>query len=460
MEIIKSRPVLADKLQLHISPDFLSIDDELEQYYDGHLLPFFEKEIQKLYCSKITRFNGVKNTSRPYLQLPNDFNPLTSQYIWNTRVSLRKPYTVVIDYNFIRSILNIVKNDPESSYDSNYHKSIKLHDDNFIDKKIWSKWDDVLIFDIGINLKNNVLEFANDTFCYIVADHELIYSIVSLKHAEFNIDYNVGSKNSLALILAFQQWIYSDRGRQWRSEIESISMVHHSANNDFDKPITSQDGHDGHTFKFNIAKGLSIKVYQKSDDHIRVEFVYDGSFIKQRFHKYDFDFVYPKLYEFSKELFKVINFEGVLYQLSKEISENRNDIESKMINVLERYDSELLNVINNIIHEQTISDPKTVSKIQNDSKLRRLFDSVLTDNGLRAYSYNPYHKDRPRRFRLLGKKLRPAKCGYCKMLYPTDEIRCPYCDEKNPAHELSKDPQFKAFMDNVNKYKEGGYRGL
>jgi hypothetical protein len=88
---IKSRPVLPDKLQLHIIPGLLSIDDETELFYDDHVFPFFEKDIQKLYGSKITYFNGVKKTSRPYLQLPNDFNVDTSEYIWNTRVCLEKP---------------------------------------------------------------------------------------------------------------------------------------------------------------------------------------------------------------------------------------------------------------------------------------------------------------------------------------------------------------------------------
>jgi hypothetical protein len=459
MEIMRSRPVLADKLQLHISPEFLSIDDETELFYDGHLLPFFEKDILKLYGAEKTFFDGVKKSKRPYLKLPNDFNPLTSQYLLNPRISLRKPFTVVIDYNLIRNILDIIKSDDTKGYDENYHRSIQLHDNNFIDNKIWSKWDDILIFDLTTNLKHKMMDYANNTFRYLVDDHELVYSIVSLKHAEFNIDYNVGSKNSLALILAFQEFIYSDRGRQWRSEIESISMVQHSSSDDFNRMITTQDGHDGHTFKFNIAKGLSIKVYQKSEDHIRVEFVFDGSFIKQRFHKYGYDVVYPKLYNFSKELFKAINFEGILYLLSKGITENRNDIETKLFDILRRYDSELLDVLNKVVHNVAISDPKSIMRIRNDPKLSRLFESCLTDNGYRAYSYNP-DKTRRSRLRLLPKDIKPARCGYCKMLYPTDEIRCPYCLEKNPAHDISKDPDFLDFMTKVNKNKDGGYSGF
>jgi len=459
---IQSRPVLPDKLQLHISPDFLSIDDEIELYYDGHLFPFFEKDIQELYGSKITYFNGVKKVSRPYFQLPNDFNSLTSQYIWNTRICLRKPYTITIDFNFIRNILNIIENDPINGYDVKYHTSIRLHDNNFIDKKIWSKWDDILIFDIGLNLKNNVLDYANNTFRYLIEDHELTYSIVSLKHAEFNIDYYVGSKNSLSMILEFQKFIYSDRGRQWRSEIESISMVQHSKQSDFDKAITNQDGHDGHTFKFYIAKGLSLKIYQKSDDHIRAEFVFDGSFIKQRFHTYSFDVVYPKLYEFSRELFKAINFEGILYLLSKDISENRNNIEKKIVDFLERYDSELLSVMNHIVHDQSISDPKTITRIIGDAKLRRLYDSQLTDTGHRVYSYNPFKREK--RFKRLKppakRQPKPKQCVCCHSFYHSDLVRCPYCEEKNPDHEIPKDPNFIEFMKKVDDYKQGGYSGF
>lgn len=463
MNIIRSRPVIADKLQLHVSPEFLSIDDETELYYDGHLFPFFTREIQQLYGSKITYFNGVKKTSRPYLQLPNDFNPLTSRYILNNRVCLRKPFTVVSDLNLIRNILFLIENDPDSGYDKTYHKSIQLHDDNFIDKKIWSKWDDILIFDLTVNLKDKILKFANNSFGYLVDDHELIYSVVSLKYAEFNIDYYVSSKNSLALILAYQHWITSDRGRQWRSEIQSMSMVQRSTDNDFDRSLSSQDGHDGHTSKFYIAKGLSIKVYQKSDDHIRVEFVFEGSFIQQRFHTYKFDVVYPRLYEFSTELFKEINFEGVLYLLSKEGIENRNNIETKIVDFLEKYDSELLSVVNSIIHEQTISDRKTVNRICTDPKLRRLFNSVNTEGGHRAYSYDPYHRDKRYRQRLKPpskKKMLPAQCGNCKAYYHTDLVRCPYCAERNLVHALSKDSGFTDFMTKVNRYKEGGYTGV
>jgi hypothetical protein len=458
---IKSRPVLPDKLQLHISPNFLAIDDDTELWYDGHLSPFFEKEIQQLYSAKMEYFNGVKKTRRPYFLLPNDFNPSTSDYIWNTRISIQKPYTITVDFNFIRNILSIIKENANNEYNEKYHKSIQLHDDNFIDNvKIWSKWDDTLITDIEFNLKARILQCADSAFRYLVEDHELIYSIVSLKHAEFNIDYYVGSNNSLPLILAFQQFIYSDRGREWRSEIESIGMIQHSSQHNFDKSITNEDGNNGHTFKFSITKGLSLKVYQKSKDHIRVEIVFEGSFIKQRFHVYAFDKVYPELEKFTIDFFKEINFEGILYLLSKNIYQD-----SKIISFIDKYDPILIPIIQCVIYEQPISDTKSINRIRSDSKLRPFFSRTLDYNGNHVYLYNPSKRQKrisrlrpPTKNKQLPKQ--SVRCSFCKSCYHGDLIRCPYCEEKNPAHDNTIKPDFIDFLRKVDRYKEGGYSGF
>ena len=451
--------MLADKLQLHISPDFLSVDDDDSLYYDGHLSPFFEKDVQQVYGANIVYFDR-----RPYFHLPNDCNPATSGFIWNTRISLRKPFSVVVDYNVIRNILTLIKGKPDGGYDERYHRSVQLHDDNFIDARVWLKWDDVLVFDIVDNIRSRCLDYASLMFGYLVEGHELVYSIVSLKYAEFNVDYYVGSGNSLPLILAFSRFIYSERGLQWRSEIESISMVQQSSGGAFDRKITNQDGHDGHTFKFNITKGLSLKVYQKSFDHIRVEFGFEKSFIQSRFKVVAFDVVYPALYEFSQSLFKEINFEGILYMLSKEVSDDKTVKEEKIIDFLRHYDSELLYIANTVICEQAVSDSKTVHRIKSDVKLRRLFESTVDSYGNRAYSYNPHKSVRSKRYKRLKPpsktKLKPLQCVSCKSFYHSDAIRCPYCSEKNPNMTLFDSDGFTDFMKKVNEYKERGYSGF
>jgi hypothetical protein len=460
--VIESRPVVPDKLQFHISPHFLSVDDEKDDLYSGNLSILFDKDAQSLYGSKITYFDGVRKGKKPYFQLPNDFNESTSGFLWNTRVSLRKPFTVAVDYNFIRHILTLVKADPESGYDQRYHESVQLHDDNFIDERIWSNWDSYLIPGLETSFKDMLLSFANSTFRYLVPDHELVYSHVSLKHAEFNIDYNVGSNNSLALILAFQRFIFSDRGSQWRSELESMSMVQRCSKTVFDKDITSQDGNDGHTFKFYISKGLSFKVYQKSTDHIRAELVFDGSFIKRMLGKYDVDVVYPALLQYSKDFFKEINFDGILYLLSKHLWENRNNIEKKVYAFFGKYDSGLLSILDCVVHEQGVSDRRLITRISCDPKLRSLFKRDIDQYGNPVYLYDPYNRGhRIRRLKPAPKKkLMPSWCSSCSSYYHSDLTRCPYCEEKNPKHDIAHDTKFLEFMAKVRQYKDGGYRGF
>ncbi len=459
---IASRPVLADKLQLHISPFFLSIDDDKDCLYSGNLSILFDKDAQSLYGAKITYFDGVKKGKNPYFQLPNECNESTSGFIWNPRVSLRKPFTVAVDYNCIRHILTLIKADSESGYDKRYHESIQLHDDNFIDARIWPKWDSYLIQGIETSLRDMLISFADETFRYLVPEHDLVYTHVSLKHAEFNIDYNVGSNNSLALILAFQRFIFSARGSEWRSELESMSMVQRCSTTDFDKEITSQDGNDGHTFKFYISKGLSFKVYQKTTDHIRVELVFDGSFIQRRFRKYDIDVVYPALLQYSKEFFKEINFEAVLYLLSKQLWEDRNNIERKLYDILGKYDPSLLSVLDYVVHEQCISDRRLVTKISCDSRLRPLFKRDIDQYGNTVYQFDPFKRGhRIKRLKPAPKKkLMPSWCPACRSYYHSDLIRCPYCEEKNQEHTVIHDTKFLDFMEKVKKYTDDGYRGF
>jgi len=374
-----SRPLLTDRLQVYISPKWTSINEEDLFLYDGNLHTYLFKESP----FKIVRFNR-----RPYIQIPDNWIGEYSKYVKNTRISIRHPFTVTTEFNFIRFLKSNIEND--ESYDKNYADSIRINEDNFISYNDWKNWDSRIIKRLAEKIPNLLKDFANDVMQVLIPEHEINYEILSLKHAEYNIDYYVGRHKSLGLQKRLNKFILSKEGNSWRNELEAISVNQYSPKEKFDRNLSHKEGCFAQTIKFYICKGCHFKIYQKTTDHIRAEITFEGNYIKRKFGTYKLDYVYDPLRKYSKDFFKNINFEGILYLANKDkkidVVDDTNV--SKIYKFLDATMPQLSNILDNVIHNEPISNPTSMQMIKKNPEMKRVFSSVLTKNGMRIYKLN------------------------------------------------------------------------
>ncbi len=391
---VHSRPVLPDRLRLVVSPKFM------EASKDSRLEEFFRLGMQWAKENKVRVRRYYKNgEQRINIDLPDRFFP---EYVKHVSVSLKCPYSVSMEFNFIRFLKYVIKNSDTHSknYRQDYEDLVLLEDDNFINYEQWSNWDSSLvskllkegIFKVALKvakIANSVIVESGgeevENFCIVN------YCNVTVKQAEFNVDFYVGNNLSAIAIDRFPTFFYSIDGREWRKKCGEISFQHYAPKGNCDLDITSKNGVAGHSFRFSITKGLFFKVYRKTRDHIRGELVMSKSFIVSRFKgSCGVTRLMRPMLEFSKDFFKEVCFEDTLECLM-----NDKQVVGMVCQLSPLYDfirgwkPALLDVCSSVLLGSPIIEKDAICMIRADSALRDLFVRSLNENGKYVYSYNP-----------------------------------------------------------------------
>ena len=144
LEVI-SRSVLPDRIQVSITPDFMSIYD----YNDKKLVlktkykDYSNILIQNCKLKKYenNRYRDKKDRLHYMINIPCDID-----YVSNVRLDAFDPFTFSFKFNFIRFLRSKVVN----QIDINYDKSILLDEDNYISNKVWKSWDNKLVYDLSM----------------------------------------------------------------------------------------------------------------------------------------------------------------------------------------------------------------------------------------------------------------------------------------------------------------------
>jgi len=309
------------------------------------------------------------------------------------------PYTVTTEFNFTRLIRAFAVCDGSFNFD--YDKSIRVADDNYINKKIWPNWNTNLIKNLSGKIKDYGLAFAKKIINQYIEDFDLEYKTVTVKQIEFNKDYFVGHHKSSDVLHQIKYFINSSSGVEWINKLSGYGLsVYKTDKSESESPRYYGDLYNP-TMKFPIAQGIYFKIYRKTTDHIRFEITFQKKFILKQLGKQGFEFVYPRLRKIAKEFFRKADFKNILQIAIDNSYSDHFSIIKNLFEILDLSYPELSSIADSVTFGNPISDIETINFIKGNKRLRHLFDRKYLRNGKKIYVWNPTNIDKVKKPLLL-----------------------------------------------------------
>ena len=377
-------PLIADRIQLSISiPYILNKDDgQIDQY--NYIQSVFKEYLSNKKESKVVY---DKRKHQYYIEI--DECCYKSEFPFYSHITLRMdlPYTVTTEFNFTRLIRSFAEF--ESSFDRDLDKSIRVADDNYINKKIWPEWNSNTIKNLAENIPEYARRLADKIICEYVPDFDLKYNIVTVKQIEFNKDYFVGHHKSSDVLHQLMYYIISSSGVEWINKLSGYGISVYNTEKNESETLRFYGDLYNPTLKFPIAKGIYFKIYRKTTDHIRFEITFQKKFIIRKLGKQGFDFVYPRLRNIAKEFFRKSCFKDILQHAVDNSYSDHFAIIENTYNILDLSYPEISSIVDCVTFGNPISDSDTINFIKGNKRLRHLFDRRYLGDGKKIYVWNP-----------------------------------------------------------------------
>lgn len=413
-ELFTARPLLLDRLQVTMFPEWAMIykDFEYDVYKQTELSTTLAVVFQVLLnrslqrstdgsLTKIVSFKNKKGQHQRMISFGSEYMPLMDHDVYTKVYMNPNPYGVfplTVDFNFIRYLLTLVSDFP--SFDEVYHNSIKVHDTNYITNQCWP------LFNISkVNeIYNQIPKMFIDDFSKLYADafngSSWYPNKCFVNHAEFNVDVYVGTNRSLPLISKLIDFMFTDRGREYMDEMKvhtskvckGINEAKGSSND-----ITLMD-HAG-SVQFQLGSGLFLKYYRKTKDHIRCEIVMEKPYIRKITSNYrgnptnEITRSLSKAMRKAKILMKKANPEALIEFIDRD-SKTVGKYE-KFKQFIESIDPLYVDLFNHWDAGIPVKDRSLQHQIRSSSKLKEVFtrDSYKVNGDLHSgYFYDPFQR--------------------------------------------------------------------
>jgi hypothetical protein len=407
--MIEKRLILPDRIQLVCSPNFMAVKNDENHFKTGYLKA---KENNWI----ITRPRNKKGEQRPTVNIPEELYKRDYPYISHLAISLKKPYSVSMEFNFIRFIKGYCRNTNPLLFNSYYNDKIRVHEDNYINNKIYpineSGLYDVMIKDVSYLSQTISEQYAKELYGTVAFE----YNLLSIKQIEFNIDNTVGENQSLELFNKFIIYLHSDEGDFWRkTTLKEIAYKEiQPKESEFEdlNPLEINEKLRSHYLFFEILKGMKYKLYRKTTDDIRAELIFESSYIKNHYRSQQFNAIYDLLYDKASSFLNKTNLIDILENLKEKPSYTKG-CEQRMINTYE-----FLGKLNDGIGLQQVYDAiyfgdpvvtqEGIQALRNNKNLRNDFVQRLSSSGQRIYIFSPEEarkkqEEREREKRFLNK---------------------------------------------------------
>ncbi|KYK28666.1 hypothetical protein AYK20_06825 [Thermoplasmatales archaeon SG8-52-1] len=411
-------PLIADKIQLSVNTPFVLYEDkgEIDKYS-------YISSVFKAYLTDKFEYNVLydKIKKQYYIGVDDDLYHSEYPFCKHTTLRMNIPFTVTTEFNFTRLIRIFAEKDP--SFNMNLDKSIRVADDNYINKRIWYDWNSNTIKSLAENIPKYAFNFAQSIINEYIEDFDLKYNILTIKQIEFNKDYYVGHHKSSDVLHQLMYFIISSSGVEWINKLSGYGLsVYNTEKNESENLRFYGDLYNP-TLKFPIGKGIYFKIYRKTTDDIRFEITFQKQFILNKLKKQGFVFVYPRLRKIAKEFFCKADFKKILkYAVDNSYSDHFAIIDN-MYKFLDLSYPEIGSIVDSVTFGNPISDIDTINFIKRNKRLRPLFKRTYLGNGKKIYVYTPKIKKRIKKPLLErpSKELLELYKDY-KKNYPSDKI--------------------------------------
>ena len=391
---IVERPLLMDRIQLSCSiPYIISIDKNKRDIIENRNELSYYQSVLSEYLKDKKEFGVYYDRAKKqyYIEVPESDYKKEFPYISHVRLRLDNPYTITIEFNFIRFLKYTIE--PNIAYNKDYDLSIRVADDNYIDDKIWSGWDSSLVKNIALQIPDICKCFSDRIIELYIEDFSRKYNILTVKQIEFNKDYNVGHHRSADVLHEIMKFIISSSGTEWINDLSGHAISVYKAK---EKDITNRQFYGDHynpTLKFFMAKGFFCKIYRKTTDHIRFELTIQKQFIKNKFKKQGFESVNDGLRKIAKHFFKKSDFIGKIKESIDHSYSDHFSIVDNVYDFLDKTYPELSYITDCVSHLNPIIDPDVIRFINSNERLRPYFERKYLKNGKKILIYSKFKKE-------------------------------------------------------------------
>ncbi|MFO8078345.1 MAG: hypothetical protein R6U21_06880 [Thermoplasmatota archaeon] len=364
---ISYRQVLPDRIRLVVTHHYLDpISDEYNYCADRskYFLQNKSKYIIKRYPNDKTLHKMITDESI------TRNNP----YIKNIRYRLWNPYSITMEYNFIERLLNYLMDFPD--FDIKYYQSVMINEGNYINNKMWSKWNSHIVKNFYESITDEVMNLANTIWGYEFPEVMLKAKTVSIYNIEFNIDYFVGNHMSYDVMKQIEEFVLSPEGKKWLYETGALTGRIYGESPKKEITVDSEGLMESRTLKFFLSDNIFAKIYRKDRDDIRFEITFLGDFIKNKFNTRSYDEVYQRLRDKAKLFFKQSNFELIIKKSVDGSYSSKIPVVTKMYDILSVIDDNLPNFLEDVVNNTPISDPKLMTWIKRNKSLQGCYRRI------------------------------------------------------------------------------------
>jgi len=402
---IEENVLMTDRIQLSISipyiiPNFKDGSENIEGrsnecYYDT----VFNEYLKNKKNSGV-RYDKAKR--QYYIEVPEECYNDKFPFCSHIRLRMNNPYTITIEFNFNRLVRKYAME--TDSFNIEYDKSIRVADDNYINKRVWKKWDSNLIKNLAVDIPDIAFNIASYVINQYIQDFDTDYKTLTVKQIEFCKDYFVGHHRSSDVLHQIMQFIISSSGVEWINKLSGYAISVYKSEESENEETRFYGDHYNPTLKFPIAKGIFFKIYRKTTDHIRFEITFQKGFIKRKFGKQSYDYVYDKLRKISKNFFKNADFKIVLKEAIDNSYSDHFSIIDNLYKFIDLTYPELSSIADSVTYKNPITDPDVRQFIKGNKRLKNLFVNSYLGNGKRILIYNPEKAIKTRLSKLFDNK--------------------------------------------------------
>jgi len=375
---ITERSLLADRIQCSCSIKYLLNTKEYQ--YDS--LAYYQPVFDYYWCNKKEfKVRYDKDKKQYYIEVPEEIYLLKFPYFSHVRIRTNNPFTVTAEFNFIRYLRHFAlyqECDEEGlpvgseNYAREYDLSIRVADDNYIDPKVWKTWDSGLIKDLSVFIPDLCKQLATFIVKEYVEDFDLPYEVLTVKEIEFNQDYFVGYHKSSEVLHQLKYFLISSSGVEWINKLSALSISVYSCKKSSPETRFYGDPYSP-TIRFNVGKGIYFKIYRKTTDHIRFEVTYTKEYIKRKFGKESYAFVYEPLRAIAKSFFKKADFENIILSAIDNSYSDNFSLYDNFCKFVSEVKPKLMGVADAVIYGNPVYDYDLQHYIHSDKDLNRCF---------------------------------------------------------------------------------------
>lgn len=377
--------VLPDRIRLSITPDwsyYNSFFPENERdYWEEH-----SKRVSTLMrVAREKKFKIERKQGKPYIST-HQYYP----FIGHVQVSPFRLNAVQVEFNFIRYLNSELHG---LFINSESFERIKINENNY------TLHDPDKVREFYVSHVHRVPYLASCAAQRAMKDlgEFLQYDNVTIKNIEFNKDFYVGADNSLDVMNRLSHYLQSDGGRAWRLRVLG-QLSSHVTESALDVEQSSRTL----SVRFALAKGLVVKFYNKTTDHVRCELIYFNRYIKKNYRRTSYLAIINDLHEHASNLIESLKVEKVLL-FPLELDDY--SVKERCMDVLETVKPGMSEILEAQLYTGVVSTPEGIACIRSYPDFKNLFYLSTDYYGNKIYIYNPVEAKRRREERIQVKRV-------------------------------------------------------